>query len=51
MQEGGIIRFQVGDRVEMSINLDQARAVSLLIQTKMLEVSIEVLENGEPCTH
>jgi len=46
LQEGGIIRFQVGDRVEMSINLDQARSVSLKIQTKMLEVSHEVLENG-----
>jgi len=31
----------------MSINLDQARAVSLTIQTKMLEVSSEILENGE----
>jgi hypothetical protein len=46
LREGGIIRFQVGDRVEMSINLDQARSVSLTIQTKMLEVSREVLENG-----
>lgn len=46
LQEGGIIRFQVGDHVEMSINLDQARSTSLLIQTKMLEVSRDVLENG-----
>lgn len=46
LQEGGIIRFQVSDRVEMSINLDQARSVSLKIQTKMLEVSREVVENG-----
>jgi hypothetical protein len=44
--EGGVIRFQVGDRVHMSINLDQARAVSLTIPTRMLEVSSEVLENG-----
>ena len=46
LQEGGIIQFQVGDRVEMSINLDQARSVSLVIQTKMLEVSRDVVENG-----
>lgn len=46
LSEGGIIRFQVEDRVRMSINLDQARAVSLAIQTRMLEVSHEVFENG-----
>lgn len=46
LEEGGIIRFQVSDRVEMSVNLDQARSVSLRIQTKMLEVAREVLENG-----
>ena len=46
LQEGGIIQFQVGDRVEMSINLDQARSASLTIQTKMLEVSRDVVENG-----
>jgi hypothetical protein len=47
LPEGGVIEFQVTDRVRMSINLDQARAVSLTIQTKMLEVSSEILENGE----
>jgi hypothetical protein len=46
LQEGGIIRFRIRDRVEMSINLDQARAVSLKVQTQMLEVAREVLENG-----
>ena len=46
LQEGGIIRFQIGDRVGMSINLDQARSASLAIQTKMLEVSQNVVENG-----
>jgi len=46
LQEGGIIRFQIGNRVEMSINLDQARSVSLKIPSQMLEVSREVLENG-----
>ncbi|HJW55368.1 MAG TPA: YfiR family protein [Burkholderiaceae bacterium] len=46
LQEGGIIQFQVGDRVEMRINLDQARSASLTIQTKMLEVSREIVENG-----
>lgn len=44
--EGGIVQFHVSDRVHMNINLDQARAVSLVIQTKMLEVSSTVLENG-----
>ena len=46
LREGGIIRFQVSDRVEMSVNLDQSRSVSLKIQAKMLEVSHEVVENG-----
>jgi hypothetical protein len=46
LREGGIIQFQVGDRVEMSINLDQSRDASLTIQTKMLEVSRNVVENG-----
>lgn len=46
LREGGIIRFQVSDRVEMSINLDHARSASLKIQTKMLEVSREIVENG-----
>lgn len=46
LQEGGVIRFQVTNYVEMSINLDQARAASLTIQTGMLEVSSSVLENG-----
>jgi hypothetical protein len=41
-----VIRFEVGDRVRMGINLDQARAVSLTIQTRMLEVSSVVVENG-----
>lgn len=46
LREGGIIRFNVGDRVRMSINLDQAKAASLTIQTRMLEVSDDILENG-----
>jgi hypothetical protein len=46
LQEGGIIYFQIGRRVEMSVNLDQARAVSLKIPSQVLEVSREVLENG-----
>jgi hypothetical protein len=44
--EGGMIRFQIGERVEMSINLDRTRAASLNVQTKMLEVSRQALENG-----
>ncbi len=46
LQEGGIIRLEVKDRVKMSINLDRARSASLIIQTKMLEVSDQVVENG-----
>jgi hypothetical protein len=46
LQEGGIIRFDVTDHVEISVNLDQARSASLTIQTKMLEVSHEVVKNG-----
>lgn len=46
LYEGGVIQFHVADRVQMGINLDQARAISLTIQTKMLEVSSDVLENG-----
>jgi hypothetical protein len=46
LREGGIIRFKVGDRVSLSVNLDEARASSLSIQTKMLEVSELVIKNG-----
>lgn len=46
LHEGGIIRLLAGERIEMSINLDQARAVALTIPSKMLEVSREVVENG-----
>jgi hypothetical protein len=46
LDEGGIVRLVARERIEMSINLDQARAASLSIPTKMLEVSREVLENG-----
>jgi hypothetical protein len=46
LQEGGIIRFQVTDYVEMGVNLDQARSASLKIQIKMLEVSSYVVEDG-----
>lgn len=46
LEEGGIIQFVVRDTVQMSINLDPARAGALKIQTKMLEVSVAVVENG-----
>jgi len=46
LDEGGIILLDVKDRILMSVNLDQARAASLTIQTKMLEVSRNVMENG-----
>ena len=42
LDEGGIIRLLAGERIEMSINLDQARAAALTIPSKMLEVSREV---------
>jgi hypothetical protein len=47
LSEGGIIRFDVADYVRISVNLDQARAVELAIQTKMLEVSNDIIENGK----
>ena len=46
LQEGGIIRFQVGDHVEINVNLDQANSASLNIQTMMLEVTHEVVKHG-----
>jgi len=46
LDEGGIIRLLAGERIEMGINLDQARASSLAIPAKMLEVARDVLENG-----
>jgi hypothetical protein len=46
LEEGGVIRFQVEERIRMNVNLDQARAVSLNIQTRMLEVASGVLDNG-----
>jgi hypothetical protein len=46
LEEGGVIRLLPGERIEMSINLDQARAAALTIPSKMLEVSREVVENG-----
>jgi hypothetical protein len=46
LEEGGVVRFQITDYVEMSINLDQARAASLIVPTRLLEVSREVLDHG-----
>lgn len=46
LDEGGIIRLTASEHIEMSINLDQARAASLTIPSKMLEVSREVVDNG-----
>lgn len=46
LAEGGIVRLLPGERIEMSINLDQARRASLGIPAKLLEVSREVVENG-----
>jgi hypothetical protein len=47
LREGGIIRFDVADYVRINVNLDQARAAELAIQTKMLEVSKDIIENGK----
>lgn len=46
LQEGGMIRFQVSDHVEFGVNLDRTRSASLKMQTRMLEVAREVVENG-----
>lgn len=46
LAEGGVIRLVPGERMEMSVNLDQARNASLGIPAKLLEVSHDVLENG-----
>lgn len=46
LQEGGIIRLSAGERIEMGINLDEARRASLVIPAKMLEVAKEVVDNG-----
>jgi len=47
LQEGGVVLLEIDGRVRMSINLDQARGATLKVQTKLLEVSTAVLENGE----
>lgn len=46
LADGGVVRLLPGERIEMSINLDQARRASLGIPAKLLEVSKEVVENG-----
>lgn len=46
LDEGGIIRFQVSDRVNFAIDLDHAGSASLKVPTKMLEVAHEVVEHG-----
>jgi len=45
LREGGMIRFQVKERISIAINLDRARAAALTIQTRMLEVASEIVEN------
>ncbi len=47
LSEGGMIQFDVGDYVKFSVNLDQARAASLSIQTKVLEVSNDIIVDGK----
>ena len=47
LRDGGIIRFRVEETLQIDINLDQAQAVSLNVQTKMLEIAGSVLEKGK----
>jgi hypothetical protein len=47
LEDGGVIRLRVRRTVEMEINLDQARANGLGIQTRLLEVAYNVMENGK----
>ena len=44
--EGGIVLLEQSGRIRLSVNVDGARAASLEIQTKLLEVASAVLENG-----
>lgn len=46
LAEGGILLLEQNGRIRMSVNLDGARAASLEIQTKLLEVAARVLKNG-----
>jgi hypothetical protein len=46
LEDGGTVQLIVRDTVQFSVNLDQARAGALRIQTKMLEISRAVFENG-----
>jgi hypothetical protein len=46
LHEGGMIRLSAGERIEMGINLDEARRASLVIPAKMLEVARVVIDNG-----
>jgi hypothetical protein len=47
LKEGGMIRFRsVGQTLRMDLDLGEARAAQLAIDTKMIEVAYEVLENG-----
>ncbi len=46
LREGGIIRFQVSNHVELGINLDRANVAALKIPTRMLEVARVIIENG-----
>lgn len=46
LEEGGIVQFDVGEYVELGVNLDRARASSLVIQTKMLEVAHDIIDGG-----
>ncbi len=47
LQEGGMIRFEVLDTIGLHVNLDQAKAASLSIQTKVLEICDSIIDNGK----
>lgn len=44
--EGGMIQLQEKERLKLSINLDQTQSSGLVIPTKLLEVSHQVLRKG-----
>lgn len=46
LDEGGTVELMVRDTVQFRVSLDQARLGALRIQTKMLELSRAVVENG-----
>lgn len=46
LEEGGIIRMEIGRRVQFSVNLDAAREAGLKIPAQMLQSASGIYENG-----